>query len=470
MADVRPWSPRLAPRRAAPTLPASRLVASLVIGLALGVAAGPAQANGRPPSAVSIATRPGGRDILIATTFGVLLSKDDGCSFQWLCEQSIGFGGTFDPKYAIGADGTIYATTFEGLRVSRDGGCTFTTATAGVPPGEPGALDGIWVDAIDLAPSGDVWLATAESGRYNDVYRSRDSGRTFAPMGLHSAAIWWKSVKISTKDPARIYVTGYQIAGTAPGGGQMPPTAHVRRSDDGGASWQAMPLDGVALAATPVVHVAALDPENADVLYLRSTAAVPPVGDKLYRSRDGGATWTEVLSLAQPILGVVVHGRSVLVAAGTGGAYESLDGGPFTAMTGAPNLSCVAERGDGSLLGCGANWEPDFFAAGRSSDGRAWEKIVRFSDMTGPLSCPAGTAQQDTCELAMWPSLREQFGATGPAPSCPIVEEPTPPARGSSSGCCDGGAGGSGLAAAAMTVLLLAWRAPRRRPLRREAG
>lgn len=450
-------SPR---RRRSSPLPGGALLSLLIAALA----AAPAAANGRPPSAVSVAARPGGRDILVATTFGVLLSKDDGCSFQWLCEQSIGYGGTFDPKYAIGADGTIYATTFEGLRVSRDGGCTFTTATEGKPASDPGALDGIWVDAIDVAPGGDVWLATAESGRYNDVYRSRDAGRTFQPMGLHSAAIWWKSIKISRKDPARIYVTGYQIAGSAPGGGQMPPTAHLRRSSDGGASWTPLPLDGVALAATPVVHVMAIDPENPDVLYLRSTAAVPPTGDKLYRSRDGGATLTEVLSLTDPVLGVVVHGDRVLVAAGQGGAYESVGGGPFTAVAEAPRLTCVGERSDGSLLGCGNNWEPDFFAAARSADGRDWQKLVRFGEMTGPLSCPAGTVQHDTCELAMWPSLREQFGATGPAPTCAAPEEPPPPPR-SSGGCCDGGAGEAGAAAlaAAAGAGLLALRARRRR-------
>lgn len=433
--------------------------AALALGLAgaQGWVAAPAHANGRPPASVSVATRPGGRDVLVATTFGVLLSKDDGCSFQWMCEQSVGYGGTFDPKYAIGPDGTIYATTFEGLRVSRDGGCTFATATEGVPANAPGALDGIWVDAIDLSPSGDVWLATAESGRYNDVYRSRDSGRTFQPMGLHSAAIWWKSVKIARKDPARIYVTGYQIAGTAPGGGQVPPTAHLRRSDDGGASWRPMPLDGVALAATPVIHVLAIDPADPDVLFLRSSAAVPPTGDKLYRSNDGGATFTEVLTLSGPVLDVAVHGERVLVAAGSGGAYESVRGGPFVAVAGAPHLACFAERGDGGLLACGSNWEPDFFAAGRSKDGRDWQKVLRFAEMTGPLPCPAGTVQHDTCELTMWPSLREQFGATGPAPVCAPPDEP--PVTKAASGCCDGG-GGQGASAllAGLGLLTLAAR------------
>lgn len=46
------------------------------------------------------------------------------------------------PPRSLGANGDIYATTFEGLRVSRDGG--------------PGYLAGVWVDAIDTGPDGSV--------------------------------------------------------------------------------------------------------------------------------------------------------------------------------------------------------------------------------------------------------------------------------------------------------------------------
>ena len=431
--------------------------------LAASLASSPAWANGRPPSSVSVATRPGGREVLVATTFGVLLSKDNGCSFHWLCEQSIGFGGTFDPKYAIGGDGTLYATTFEGLRVSRDGGCTFSTATEGTPATDPGALDGIWVDAIDLAPGGDVWIATAESGRYNDVYRSRDAGRTFRPMGLHSAAIWWKSIKVAPSSPSRIYATGYQVAGTAPDGGQLPPTAHLRRSDDGGQTWTAMPLHTVAVAVTPIVHVLAVDPSHADTLYLRSAAAAPPAGDRLYRSTDGGASFTEVLVTPERIAGVVVRQDHVLVAAGTAGVHESRDGGAsFTAIAGAPHLACLHERGDGELLGCGTNWDPDFFAVGRSSDGHDWQKVFRFGEMSGPLACPAGTVQHETCEVSLWPSLREQFGASGATCVSEPADAPAPPVR-ARAGCCDTSSGGGPLGAGALTALALLARGLRRR-------
>src|SRR5882672_5662843 len=126
----------------------------------------PAHANGRPPTTNGVHFRPGdSHSLYVATTFGLLISHDDGCSFRWICEDNLGYAGTFDPKYRIARDGTLFATTFTGLRVSRDGGCSFTTATAERVAGDAGRIADKWIDAIDIGPTGDVWVATADSGK-----------------------------------------------------------------------------------------------------------------------------------------------------------------------------------------------------------------------------------------------------------------------------------------------------------------
>ena len=57
--------------------------------------------------------------------------------------------------------------------------------------------------------------------------------------------------------------------------------------------------------------------------------------------------------------------------------------------TGAPQLACLAQRPDGTLLGCGANWEPDYKAVARSVDnGATWEKVWRFVEIAGAVSVP----------------------------------------------------------------------------------
>src|SRR5262245_55778324 len=132
--------------------------------LALTISA-TAYANGRAPLTNGIHFRPGDpHSLYIASTFGLLISHDDGCTVQWVCEANMGFGDMFDPIYAIASDGTIFATTMVGLRVSRDGGCSFTTATDQLPAGDPGRLD-LYMSALDIGPTGEDRQGTSLKSR-----------------------------------------------------------------------------------------------------------------------------------------------------------------------------------------------------------------------------------------------------------------------------------------------------------------
>lgn len=422
-----------------------------LLALALVVTAGlaaTALANGRAPLTNGVFFRPGdSSSIYVRSTFGLLISHDDGCTFRWVCEQAVGYGGMFDPKYAAARDGTLFATTYTGLRVSRDGGCTWATATAELPAGAPGRIADIWIDALDVGPTGEVWVATAESARPNDVYRSTDNGATFTARNMLSPTIWWKSVRVAPSRAQRVYVSGYQVA--------QPPTAHLRRSDDSGATWTPSALADVAYGATPIVLVAAVDPSDPDIVFVTSLGASPPNGDRLYRSTDGGATLTEVLATSSAIADVAFHGGRVLVASAAGGAFASSDGGAtFAPLTEPPQLACLGVRGE-QLIGCGANWQPDFKAVARSGDGAAWDKLFRFVELAGPLQCAAGTTSATTCD-PMWPALEQQFGATGPTCGAPDPVDGPPRKPADSGGCCDAGSGAPlGVAGLALAVGLL---------------
>jgi len=443
---------------------------AIALGLACVLAPTIALANGRAPATNGVFLHPGDdQTLLVRTTFGLLISRDAGCTFRWVCEKSIGYGGEFDPKYAIATDGTLFATTFTGLRVSRDGGCTWDTATAALPAGDPNRIADRWIDAIDIAPSGDVWVATAESAGANDVYRSTDNGVTFAPRGLASATIWWKSIKVAHSDSQRVYATGYQVAPTA--------RAFLERSDTTGASWTEKPLPStIQYGSTPLVYVSAVDPTNPDHVYLTSIEANAPRGDRLYRSTDGGDSFTEVLATADPIRGVVFRTNGTVIAATiASGTFESRPGGegPFTKLgetrpnspdLAPPQLGCLAQRSNGELVGCGANWQPDYMAVGRTNNPLSWQKLFRFVELAGPLSCAAGTPTHTECE-PQWPALAQQFGVTGPPAVCggsvdapPAVDGP--PKKGAP-GCCDAGAPGGGSIVLGLGVLVLL---RRRRP------
>ena len=102
-----------------------------------------ANANGRPPMTNGVHFKPGDNHaIYVASTFGLLVSPD-GCHFYWVCENNLGYGGEFDPAYAVTPTGAILASTFHGLRVSHDGGCSFVTTTAQLPPSDPGNISNL---------------------------------------------------------------------------------------------------------------------------------------------------------------------------------------------------------------------------------------------------------------------------------------------------------------------------------------
>jgi len=417
--------------------------------VALVVAPATALANGRNPHTVGIYFRPGDADaVYVSTTFGLLRSNDQGCTFNWMCEQSIGYSGTWDPHYAVAADGTIFATTFDGVRISRDGGCSFTTASS---------TNGRWIDAITIGPTGEIWIGTAETGGVNDVLASTNNGASFESRGMQSPEIWWKSVKIAPSNPQRVYITGYKVA-TAP-------TAYFYRSDNGGMQWTPSPLANVTYGGTPVVRVQAVDPSNPDIVYMTSEASNAPTGDRLYRSTDGGTTWTEVLAAGALVHDVLITDAThVFVATQLlvgGPTYASTDGGlTFAPMIGAPELACIVQRPDGALLGCGANWEPDFKAIALSTDGGAtWEKAFRFVEMNDALQCKAGTVQHDTCDVMLWDcptcgtDLKRQFTVKGP--TCGVADTATP--KKPSAGCCDAGGhapGGSALLVVGVSFFL----------------
>lgn len=425
-----------------------RLVCLLALALA-----GTAQANGRPPATNGVAFHPADPStILIRSTFGLLVSHDDGCSFHWVCEKAIGYGGEFDPKYAVAVDGTIFATTFEGLRVSRDGGCSWVTAT----DDNTKNLTGLWIDALDIGPDGTVWVATAESAGSNDVFSSSDNGITFLPRGQQSATIWWKSVKVAPSNKQRVYLTGYQVAKTS--------IAHLRRSDDNGATWTPLELFGsrrdppdMKFGPTPIVLVAAVDPKAPDTLLLISIGANGSRGDRLYRSTDAGYSFTEVLATVDPIRDTVFAQDGTVYVATLNSTFKSTTNGlSFSPLTGSPQLACLGQRSDGKLFGCGANWEPDFKAVAVSPDNSAtWSKQFRFVELAGPLACAATTTSGEQCDPA-WPSLQAQFAATGPA-TCGVqhdttLVDTTPEMPKDPSGCCDAGDAGVPLAAVGFSV------------------
>ena len=407
-------------------------------GLVCALALVPATASAHPvgfPTTVSAGQSADAQSILVETTFGLVVSHDGGASFHWICEEAADISGALDPQIAVTRAGTFFVTTFDGLQVSRDGGCSWAQV-------DRPDLDDRWAPSVHVSKTGEVWTLTSGEAP-NVVLASTDDGVTFREVTPPEATdVVWRSVLTAPEDATRVYVTGLRVVPpTEPGALQTEPV--VFRSSDGGQAWTALGWNLTTgepgtKKGTLLLLGAGPDPDLVfgayDVFASGSNLSV------LVRSDDGGATWTEVLSQAYapeddewPFIGFHAFADDTRLWVGSPKArgYESIDKGltwTERAADADQSLGCVLREPSGDLLACGHNWDPDFAALGRSTDGgESFDSIFRFSQMRGPLDCAPGTTSARICE-PLWPMIAQQFGIAIEEPTTPDASPATPDA------------------------------------------
>ena len=167
------------------------------------------------------------------------------------------------------------------------------------------------------------------------VYKTTDAGRTWTHLGLE------KTMAISR---IRVHPTNPDIVYVAALGDPYGPNPErgVFKSTDGGKSWNRVLFRDEKTGAVDLV----MDPKSPDVLYAglwevfrtpHSLSSGGP-GGGLFKSTDGGATWTELTKnpgLPKPLwgkVGVTVSGADsnrlyAIIEAQDGGLYLSDDAG-----------------------------------------------------------------------------------------------------------------------------------------------
>jgi photosystem II stability/assembly factor-like uncharacterized protein len=173
------------------------------------------------------------------------------------------------------------------------------------------------IGAMAVAPSSPdvVYVGSGEStlrdsvGYGNGVYKSTDAGRTWAHVGLEATQHIGK-IAVNPRNPDVVFVAaiGHLYAAN--------PERGVFRSRDGGRSWQKVLYKDENVGAAEVV----IDPTNPRVVFagLWNTRRPPwfvyaPTngpGGGLYRSSDGGTTWT-LLTAGLPREGIGRSGIAV---------------------------------------------------------------------------------------------------------------------------------------------------------------
>ncbi|HEX6872743.1 MAG TPA: glycosyl hydrolase, partial [Micromonosporaceae bacterium] len=159
----------------------------------------------------------------------------------------------------------------------------------------PSNIGGRVTDLVDHPTLANTVFAAAATG---GVWKSTDAGATFS--------LAWNPADPPSIGALAISAAGVLYAGTGeanPGGGSLTfPGNGVYRSTDNGASWSHLGLSG-----TDRIGRIALDPTNADRIFVAAAGNlfVPGGPRGLYRTTDGGASWQLVLAGANSTTGSV---------------------------------------------------------------------------------------------------------------------------------------------------------------------
>src|SRR3954468_2639685 len=306
--------------------------------LALTLTAGiPAQAAKpkQPPASASAADKPAVEPAL----FKSLKWREVGPYRGGRAAAVTGLPGDRNTYYFGATGGGVWKTT--------DGGRTWKSVSDGSYGGSIGAVAvSEWDPNVVYVGGGEVTVRGNVS-HGDGVWKSTDAGKTWKHSGLADSR-HIPRIRIHPKNPDLVYAA---VLGHLFGPNEM---RGVYRSKDGGGHWDRILYVNDKVGAVDL----AMDPVNPRVLYAStwnvrrtpySLESGGP-GSGLWKSTDGGDTWSELtFNEGFPkgtlgIIGITVSPTNpenvyALVEAQEGGVFRSRDGGKtWTKTNGDPNL------------------------------------------------------------------------------------------------------------------------------------
>jgi hypothetical protein len=364
--------------------------AAILTGLSCIVTAA-ASANGRLRVATGLAIHPSDeRQLLLGLTYGLALSRDRGASWTWMCEQQIeGNGGDVDPSIVMTGDGTlvVLSLTNGGVLVSRDDGCSFDRATGPVQSqrGVDLTLDPSRSARVLALMSSLVEVTDGEPRYRNVVAQSLDHGASWDLLAELPGDFLPETLEIAPSDTNRIYVSGATSA--------SPREGVVERSDDGGLSWARTTME--LPFGSGSLYISGIHPTNRDRLWFR----VPGWSDvygvlpaRLLLSTDGAASFEQVGDTQGGMLGFAVSpdGDRIVFGGPLDGLFEApSDASAPPSRVSRLGVTCARWRSDG-LYVCGLEPASPFglgIAADPARDfAPLWQRASTCRDACAPPS------------------------------------------------------------------------------------
>lgn len=275
--------------------------ASVVLSLT-----GSSRANGRFPAANQLVFAPNDPNfVVLRATYAVVPSTDNGQTWRYLCEGVLGLPTDQgeDPSIGLMADDSLlagvpgYVGGGLGLSVSADHGCNWNCIGGGL----------MHQSVVDVAvrpdtPSSAVAITgtyqqsdSATDVTYSQVFETTDNGKTWAPIGTPiDPEVLVTTIDVAKSDPQRLYVTGIRGLGSLR-------AASLFVSKDKGETWVEKPIPQFDATQELSIYIGAIDPTNADRVYLRSNALVTGGLSRVFYTTDGGADAGTTFSLGSSL-------------------------------------------------------------------------------------------------------------------------------------------------------------------------
>ncbi|MCU0394277.1 MAG: fibronectin type III domain-containing protein [Chitinophagaceae bacterium] len=265
-----------------------------------------------------------------ARGYGILKSTDGGNTWSFLSStQNSSF--YYVNKLVVTSTGIIVAATSSGIRRSTDGGLTWANPLGGS------------LGDVEIAANGVLFAASKNAG--GGVYRSTDNGATWTQSvsGLPTGLGGYSRYELATapSDANRVYVMVYQDATSD--------ETNFYKSVDGGATYTAItrPVDADGgISSSDITRsqgwydlIIKVDPNNADVVYTG--------GIDLFKSTNGGGTWTQISHWYGGFSKQNVHAdQHYIEFEGTNSSviYFTNDGGVFQTTTGTNAVPTITAR------------------------------------------------------------------------------------------------------------------------------
>jgi MYXO-CTERM domain-containing protein len=366
-----------------------------------------ASANGRFPRGERLLEDPADPShLVLAATYGLLTTRDAGASWHHVCESAFAeLGGEADPVAAFVADGSLLTSLYSSLSRSSADACDFATTLAA---GKAEAVPDFTLEAQN-ADHAIAVVAAVDNGKVTSyrLHGSVDGGRSWQPFGvaLPDALKLVFTVDVAPSDADRIYLSGL-------GAGDV---GLLLRSDDRGQSFSISELP-TAAESGEAPYIAAVDPQNADTLYVRTDlwSYEPETGiswarDALLYSSDAGQHFTELVRASGKLLGFAlspdgselllgyadpVEGLGRLTEAAGLGIYRGKAGSAEFQHVFAGSTSCLSWTQNG-IYACTSQAELGFAlalvdeASLVPGEYPSFHPLLDLLEVKGPLACSA---------------------------------------------------------------------------------